>query len=248
MKLYVYALLLLSSTLAFADDRAVTISLRDSGDAVKSADINAIQQVVGQAISAGIIDTMLTYRPNQMAKNRFFACAEANATASQEQFTTLVNNLHRVNPNSTARYQLKTTAKCGKNDAIACMANPLSCFSSRFISSGAYSDYVAKAQVAAGLAEISVGKIMMEAKLSEGIDVTSPIDVGLQFVTKNCSVIAVTGQATDGIATIQCVLTGNALIMGKTLTWTRFWNPDLIGYQWVCTTDVETKYAGKCKG
>jgi type IV pilus assembly protein PilA len=121
----------------------------------------------------------------------------------------------------------------------------------------AYSEYVAKSQFTAGLAEISPGKTQMEAKLNEGDNPTNPIDlgnpanIGLAPTTKNCSAITSAGDFTTGDATIACTLSGNASIVGAVITLTRALDAASGNYFWTCaaaggTGDI-TKYAGKCQ-
>jgi Tfp pilus assembly major pilin PilA len=243
MKKYMYVLLLLNSLIAFADERAVSISANYGNDAITVSDIAAIQQVVADAISEGVIDTMLTHQAKPASQSKFFMCVEAASDASAEQFGLFVNNLHRVQLSSGVRYQLKTTEKCAKNNALACIANPLSCFSQRFINSGAYSDYVSKAQFAAALDDISVGKTLMNLRIIENVSFASiyPADVGLPERSANCD--AITFDAQGSVGSISCTLKGIATIAYKNITLQR----DALG-KWTCSTDVLQRYAGKCKG
>ena len=110
----------------------------------------------------------------------------------------------------------------------------------------AYSEYVAKSQFSAGLAEISPGKTQLETKLNEDATFAAPggaADVGLQASTKNCSEIAVV--ASTDTSSITCTMKGNAAVNGFTVSWTR----DAAG-AWVCDSsldaDAKLKYAGKC--
>jgi type IV pilus assembly protein PilA len=112
----------------------------------------------------------------------------------------------------------------------------------------AYSDYVAKSQFSAALAEISPGKTQMEVKFNEDNSwaSTATTDVGLQSSTKNCSLIALAATA-GGTGTIACTIKGNAAVDGKDITWTR--SLDANGSAtWACTSAVtDTKYTGgKC--
>jgi type IV pilus assembly protein PilA len=114
----------------------------------------------------------------------------------------------------------------------------------------AYSDYVAKSQFAAALAEISPGKTQMEVKYNEDNSWTAPggvADVGLSSSTKNCSTIAVTAAA-GGSGTIVCTIKGNAAVDGKDITWTRTVDATTGSATWACSSAVtDTKYTGgKC--
>lgn len=107
----------------------------------------------------------------------------------------------------------------------------------------AYSDYQAKAKLAAGLAEISAGKTAFEDFVNGGETVDAVGDVGLQATTGNCT-ISVTA------STIVCTLTNApSQVSGKKITWTRA-NTGV----WSCATDLadaatKAKYAPKtCQG
>lgn len=244
MKNYAYILwgmLLLNSNLAVADNRAVTISLQNASD----GDVTVIHQAVAQAVTDGTVDTMITYKPNEMAPNKFFACVEASTGTSSEQFNSFINNLHRANINASSHYQLKAQPRCGKNEALACIADPLACFNSSFLTmTGKYTTYVARAQFAAGLEELSVGKYMIDMKLNEGQMIApTTYDIDMQSSSKNCSAITVDSyDATSGTAAITCIIQGNSAILNKHITWTR--NND---GKWICNTDADSKYTKGCK-
>ncbi|KXX63620.1 pilin [Marichromatium gracile] len=104
----------------------------------------------------------------------------------------------------------------------------------------AYQDYVAKSQVAAGLAEITPGKTEMELMVNEGrtADFGDVTDLGLKATTSSCTVTAAI--ADTGIGTITCTLTGNPKIIGKTIVWSR----DAAG-DWTCAFDGDKKFATK---
>lgn len=100
----------------------------------------------------------------------------------------------------------------------------------------AYQDYVAKANVAAGLAEISPGKTQFEVMMNEGKagDITTGAAIGLNG-GGTCTAIAASAAADPG--TITCTLTvkGNP----ETITLSR----DAAAGTWSCTTTAENKYA-----
>jgi len=120
----------------------------------------------------------------------------------------------------------------------------------------AYQDYVAKSQVAGGLAEITPGKVNVEDRIASGTPPTAVTDLGLSATTKRCN-ISVTGftgttyPANSG-GTIVCGLIGNAQVNGQSITWTR--TADTAGTggttgTWTCATTVANKLAPKeCPG
>lgn len=99
----------------------------------------------------------------------------------------------------------------------------------------AYQDYVAKANVAAGLAEISPGKTQFEVMMNEGksVDITSGAAIGLNG-GGTCTAIAADGTGDPG--TIECTLTVKGA--AQTITLSR----DATAGTWSCTTDVEAVY------
>jgi len=125
----------------------------------------------------------------------------------------------------------------------------------------AYQDYVAKSQVVAALAEITPVKINIETKASQGISsadatnysgTTAAIlqSLGLAGASsQRCSAYA-SALATTGASSIQCTLTGNAAILGKTITWTRGADTAAgVAGTWSCATTVVAKLSPKeCPG
>ena len=83
----------------------------------------------------------------------------------------------------------------------------------------AYQDYIARSQVAAGLADIRGGVTAFEEKINRGSTTyTTQDSIGLAASTTRCSAIAVAGSATG---TIKCTLRGNPVVLGKVVTLTR---------------------------
>jgi len=117
------------------------------------------------------------------------------------------------------------------------------------VSFPAYQDYVAKSQVAAGLAEITPAKTNIEAKLFEGLDadiVNGKVGVngvglrpkGDTVESDRCVYDVSVGK--NGAATVACVLKGNAQVKGAKIVWTR--SPDDVSKgvagAWACSTTV----------
>jgi type IV pilus assembly protein PilA len=123
----------------------------------------------------------------------------------------------------------------------------------------AYQDYVAKSQVAAGLAEITPGKVNIEYLIASGTPPSTAIavsDVGLSTATQRCAITltgfdGATAPANSG-GTLVCTLIGNAQVNGKTVTWTRIADTAGAGGAngtWSCATTVAVKLSPKeCQG
>lgn len=119
----------------------------------------------------------------------------------------------------------------------------------------AYQDYIAKAQVAAGLAEIESAKNQIETKINEG-GITTTLNyatttlgaIGLRDNTERCS--AVTASiASDGKAGILCKLKGSNNVKDKFIQYYRDADTTTAGSvatgAWSCKTDVDAKHAPK---
>ncbi len=114
----------------------------------------------------------------------------------------------------------------------------------------AYQNYIAKSQVAAGLAEISPGKTNAEALIAEGTtSITTAAALGIK-TTDRCPTLAV--NISSGAGTITCTLAGTTSISGKTITWTRTADSDQNSgnpASWTCSTTAASKFAPKgCTG
>ncbi|MBS3895227.1 pilin [Silanimonas sp.] len=82
----------------------------------------------------------------------------------------------------------------------------------------AYQNYVARAQVTAGLADIRGGVTAVEEAINRGEAVTIDAALaGLRTSTARCGSISVTGSVTTGAATLSCVLLGNPRVAGATV-------------------------------
>jgi type IV pilus assembly protein PilA len=105
----------------------------------------------------------------------------------------------------------------------------------------AYQDYIARSQVAAGLADIRGGVTAVEEIMNRGTGTIDTAAAGLQGTTPRCSTIAVTGDATTGAAEITCDLIGNNKVSGKVVTLTRSVTSG--AYTCTITGGLDAKYA-----
>lgn len=113
----------------------------------------------------------------------------------------------------------------------------------------AYQDYTAKSQVAAGLAEISAAKVNVESKITDGVAVTAPTEIGMAASSQRCSTIAAT-ISTVGAGTLVCTLAGTGQVTGKTITLTRTADDatsssTVTPSAWACKTTAAAKIAPK---
>lgn len=109
----------------------------------------------------------------------------------------------------------------------------------------AYQNYVAKSQAMTGLAEISAGKIIVEAKLAEGVDtaLTDPEAVGIASATQRCA-IAISISST-GDSTLQCTMKGSALVEGLVILLTRSQDSAGTAGAWTCTSTIHANVKPK---
>ena len=112
----------------------------------------------------------------------------------------------------------------------------------------AYQDYIAKSQVAAGLAEITPGKTAVEDKLLGPTAWTTVDEIGLKAATDRCAISQTGFGGTTGGALV-CTLSGNGQINGKTVTWTRTADAAGVAGSWSCATSALAKLSPKnCPG
>ncbi|KEZ98119.1 fimbrial protein [Xanthomonas vasicola pv. vasculorum NCPPB 895] len=113
-----------------------------------------------------------------------------------------------------------------------------------------YQDYVAKSQVAAGMAEITPGKVNAETRIAEGkAATTTPADLGLA-TSGRCSKLDVSVDP-GGASSIACTLAGNGQVLGKTITWSRTADNATTGVAgvWSCAATVAAKLKpATCQG
>lgn len=77
----------------------------------------------------------------------------------------------------------------------------------------AYQDYVARSQVAAGLADISGGRVTFESQVLVNNATTFNVgDLGLAETTPRCNI---TMNPSNSAGYIRCLLKGNPLVAGK---------------------------------
>jgi hypothetical protein len=94
---------------AWADNRAVQISIGGIGPGVDAAAFETVKQVIGNTVANGVIDkfNVLGYG----IEGGFSACAEANSRS--RGFPAFVKQLRTISPNkNTTAYSLNVVATC----------------------------------------------------------------------------------------------------------------------------------------
>ena len=105
----------------------------------------------------------------------------------------------------------------------------------------AYQDYVSKSQATAALAEISPGKIQVDAKMNEGLsdEVTTTAAIGLVSNTSRCALSA--GASSTGKSYITCIIKGSTQVSGAYLQWARSVDANM-NPTWTCKTNVSAAH------
>ena len=86
----------------------------------------------------------------------------------------------------------------------------------------AYQNYVARAQVTAGLADIRGGVTAVEEIINRGTGTIDLAAAGLRTPTTRCSTVAVSGtHGATPTASLTCTLAGNPRVVGRVVTLTR---------------------------
>jgi type IV pilus assembly protein PilA len=111
----------------------------------------------------------------------------------------------------------------------------------------AYQDYVAKSKFAAGISEVSAGKVGIDTLMADKPDATAAevlAATGLSTPTSTCAITA-TNAANTNLTLVCTFNSGPASVNTKTLTLTR----DYSTGAWTCATTVLQKYVGAgCTG
>ncbi len=107
----------------------------------------------------------------------------------------------------------------------------------------AYQDYIAKSQVAAGLAEINPGKVQTEVLLNDSQTATSAAAIGLTATTTRCAITVNIVASGNTASSITCTLNGATSIATKKVQLQRTVDAAGTPGVWSCVTNVASKYA-----
>ena len=230
--------------------QAIQISLLDSdAETLQQSDLQAIKSVIGQAVSQGDLASFIVYNHELKQSNQFFACAKAaKKTSESGEFFTFVSQLQAIQPIS-GQYTLQYTANCNKDNTLVCLEDR-QCFPNAFITSPAYSMYMARKQFGGGLKSIEAAKALLDKKFQQKvISIHSPSDIGLANSSDNCASIAINNYDIEsGTVSISCMLRGNYIIDGKEIILWRFIDTANNKAVWQCTSGmIDSRYkANKC--
>ena len=117
--------------LAFAEDRAVDISIGSIGGSLDEAALRTVRQVVGHAVARSTVDTFIVYSPRGGSpipiEGGLSACAEAGFTTTKKEFNAFIRQLLSITPDSGTFYNVQLTGTCNKNEYIFCSEDAKLC-------------------------------------------------------------------------------------------------------------------------
>ncbi|MEA5603472.1 hypothetical protein [Nostoc sp. UHCC 0252] len=101
---------------AFAESRAVNISIGSIGGSLDNAALRTVRRVIGFAIATGTVDKFIVYSPRDGSpipiEGGLSACAEAGFGISKTKFNAFIQELRSINPKKGTFYNVELTASC----------------------------------------------------------------------------------------------------------------------------------------
>jgi hypothetical protein len=101
---------------AFAESRAVNISIGSIGGSLDNAALQTIRQVIGFAVGTSTVDKFIVYSPRVGGpipiEGGLSACAEAGFGTSNTKFNAFIQQLRSINPKPGTFYNVELTASC----------------------------------------------------------------------------------------------------------------------------------------
>jgi hypothetical protein len=127
-----FLLILFITKPAFAENRAVEISINGIGPPVDAAAYATVRQVIGHAVADGVIDKFVVY--SYGIEGGFSACAEAASVHGQvEDIDDFVRQLHTIRPNpQTTAYSVEPVESCAI-DVGVCTLDVRQCADGSFV-------------------------------------------------------------------------------------------------------------------
>jgi hypothetical protein len=118
-------LLLLGSALsisasAFAENRAVNISIGSIGGALDEAAVQTVRQVIGHAVANKTVDKFIVNSPGAglpiPVEGNLSLCAEAGFNTDDAEFDAFIDQLHSISPKAGTFYNVELAPSCGTAD------------------------------------------------------------------------------------------------------------------------------------
>jgi hypothetical protein len=106
----------LSSPPAFAENRAVNISISSKGIATDPSVVQKVRKITAQALAQGTVDTFYVYNPRvngpHFIEGGLSACAEAGFNSTPQKFSAFIERLRSVHPKPATTYKVEQAASC----------------------------------------------------------------------------------------------------------------------------------------
>ncbi len=120
---FIFWIMMLTTTSAFAGNRALEISINGIGPAVDAAAFESVQQLIGHAVGEGVVDKFIV--KGYGIEGGFSACVQASART--KGFGSFVRQLRSITPNpNTTAYSLNPVAAC-TDDVTFCTEDAKQC-------------------------------------------------------------------------------------------------------------------------
>jgi hypothetical protein len=107
-------------------NRAVNITLGNSGGGLDDAALRSARKLVGKAIAANTVDTFVVYSPRVGGpipiEGGLSACAEAGFNASSQKFNAFVSQLRLIHPRPGTFLNVELTDRCKPADATGALS------------------------------------------------------------------------------------------------------------------------------
>ncbi len=128
---FIFLSMALSTTSAFAENRAVEVSITGIGPAVDAAAMQTVQQVIGHAVADGVIDKFVV--SGYGIEGGFSACAQASPRTNG--FVSFVRQLRTIAPNSrTTAYSVQPVVACVDTPPAVCAQDAKLCPDGSYVS------------------------------------------------------------------------------------------------------------------
>jgi hypothetical protein len=101
---------------AFAESRAVNISIGSIGSSLDNAALRTIRQVIGFGVATGTVDKFIVFSPRVGSpipiEGGLSACAEAGFGINNTKFNAFIQELRSIKPKPGTFYNVEPTASC----------------------------------------------------------------------------------------------------------------------------------------
>jgi len=104
---------------AFAESRAVNISIGSIGGSLDDTALRTIRQVIGFGVATGTVDKFIVYSPREgfpiPIEGGLSACAEAGFGITDARFKAFIRQLRSITPQPGTFYNIEPTTSCKLN-------------------------------------------------------------------------------------------------------------------------------------